>query len=88
MIIYDVRVKSCRVTEPDANGKYRVVFAVDDKKERQKLIDAIDAEWEENKLKFAKFAYQFTYDQGNYFKVSQVFEWEDSIEELNDYISR
>ncbi len=45
-------------------------------------------EWEENKLKFAKFAYQFTYDQGNYFKVSQVFEWENSIKELNNYISR
>jgi len=45
-------------------------------------------EWEENKLKFAKYAYQYTYDQGNYFKVSQVFEWEDSIKELNNYISR
>jgi len=44
-------------------------------------------EWEDNKLKFAKFAYQYTYDRGNYFKVSQVFEWEDTIEKLTDFIS-
>lgn len=45
-------------------------------------------EWEETKLAFAKFAYDYTYDTGNYFKVSQVFEWESSTEELNAYISR
>lgn len=45
-------------------------------------------EWEETKLEFAKFAYDYTYDIGNYFKVSQAFEWEDSTEELNLYISR
>ncbi len=45
-------------------------------------------EWEETKLTFAKFAYDYTYDTGNYFKVSQVFEWEASVEELNAYISR
>ncbi len=44
-------------------------------------------EWEETKLDFAKFAYDFTYDIGNYFKVSQAFEWEDSIEQLNRYIA-
>lgn len=44
-------------------------------------------EWEEGKLAFAKYAYDYTYDPGNYFKVSQVFEWEDSTEELNKYIS-
>ncbi|MCR9181612.1 MAG: DUF4476 domain-containing protein [Flavobacteriaceae bacterium] len=44
-------------------------------------------EWEETKLDFAKFAYDFTYDIGNYFKVSQAFEWEDSTEELNRYIA-
>ena len=31
-------------------------------------------EWEETKLEFAKFAYGYTYDTGNYFKVSQAFE--------------
>lgn len=45
-------------------------------------------EWGENKLKFAKFAYQYTYDRGNYFKVSQVFEWEDNVEKLNEFISK
>tara|TARA_R110002072_G_scaffold301557_2_gene481540 strand:- start:31250 stop:32143 length:894 start_codon:yes stop_codon:yes gene_type:complete len=44
-------------------------------------------EWEETKLDFAKFAYDYTYDIGNYFKVSQAFEWEDSTEELNRYIA-
>ena len=44
-------------------------------------------EWEEAKLTFAKYAYDYTYDTGNYFKVSQVFDWEASTEELNEYIS-
>ncbi|MBL4663537.1 MAG: DUF4476 domain-containing protein [Flavobacteriaceae bacterium] len=44
-------------------------------------------EWEENKLAFAKYAYDYTYDIGDYFKVSQIFEWEASTEELNEYIS-
>jgi hypothetical protein len=42
--------------------------------------------FEENKLEIAKFAYQRTYDIGNYFKVNDVFTFESSIEELNDYI--
>jgi len=45
-------------------------------------------EWEETKLTFAKYAYTYTYDTGNYFKVSQAFEWEASTEELNSYISK
>jgi len=45
-------------------------------------------EWEEAKLDFAKYAYDYTYDTGNYFKVSQVFEWEASTEALNEHISR
>lgn len=40
-------------------------------------------EWEETKLDFAKFAYRYTYDQANYFKVHDAFEWESSIEDLN-----
>ncbi len=44
-------------------------------------------EWEDKKLEFAKYAYHYTYDTGNYFKVAQAFEWESSIEELNEYIS-
>jgi hypothetical protein len=43
-------------------------------------------DFEDTKLEFAKFAYSKTYDQGNYFKVNNAFEFELSIEELNDYI--
>ena len=42
--------------------------------------------FEESKLDFAKFAYDHTYDIGNYFKVNDEFTFETSIEDLNDYI--
>ena len=42
--------------------------------------------FEENKLEIAKFAYDHTYDIGNYFKVNDVFTFETSVEELNTYI--
>ena len=42
--------------------------------------------FEDSKLDMAKFAYSRTYDVGNYFKVNDVFTFESSIEELNDYI--
>ena len=32
-------------------------------------------------------AYGYTYDIGNYFKVSQALDFSSSVEELNDYIS-
>lgn len=44
-------------------------------------------EWEETKLDFAKFAYAYTFDLGNYYKLNDAFEWEDSIEELNMHIN-
>lgn len=44
-------------------------------------------EFENTKLEFAKFAYDHTYDPGNYFKVNEVFDFESSIEELNTFIS-
>ncbi len=43
--------------------------------------------FDDNKLDLAKFAYGYTYDIGNYFKVSQAFDFDSSINELNDYIS-
>jgi len=43
-------------------------------------------EFEDTKLQFAKFAYGYTYDIGNYFKVSQVFDFESSVDELNEFI--
>lgn len=42
--------------------------------------------FEETRLDFAKFAYPFTYDIGNYFKVNDAFTFETSIEELDEYI--
>ena len=42
--------------------------------------------FEDSKLQMAKFAYDHTYDIGNYFKVNDVFTFESSIEELNEYI--
>ncbi|MCD4789676.1 MAG: DUF4476 domain-containing protein [Bacteroidales bacterium] len=43
-------------------------------------------EFEDSRLDFAKYSYARTYDQGNYFKVNDAFEFELSIEELNDFI--
>jgi len=43
-------------------------------------------EFEDSRLEFAKFSYARTYDQGNYFKVNDAFEFEISIEELNEFI--
>lgn len=42
--------------------------------------------FDDSKLTLAKFAYGYTYDYGNYFKVSQALDFESSIEELNAYI--
>lgn len=42
--------------------------------------------FEQTRLDFAKFAYDRTYDIGNYFKVNDAFTFEGSVEELNDYI--
>ncbi len=43
--------------------------------------------FEETKLDFAKYAYNYTYDIGNYFKVNDMFTFESSIDELNSYIN-
>lgn len=43
-------------------------------------------DFEDNKLEFAKYAYTRTYDQGNYFKVNNAFDFESTIEELNQHI--
>lgn len=42
--------------------------------------------FEQTRLDFAKYAYDRTYDVGNYFKVNDAFTFESSTEELNDYI--
>ncbi len=43
--------------------------------------------FEATKLDFAKYAYDYTYDVGNYYKVNDQFTFESSIDELNQYIS-
>jgi hypothetical protein len=42
--------------------------------------------FESTKLEFAKFAYGYTYDLGNYFIVNDAFGFESSVYELDRYI--
>jgi len=51
MIVENIRVKSCRVDEPNDNGAYQIVFAVDDKDDHKALVAMIDNEWKENGAK-------------------------------------
>ncbi|MEN9522044.1 MAG: hypothetical protein RL065_421 [Bacteroidota bacterium] len=44
--------------------------------------------FEASKLDFAKFAYPYTYDQKNYYKVNDAFEFESSIDDLNGAINQ
>ena len=44
--------------------------------------------FENTKLEFAKYAYNYTYDLGNYFKVNDAFQFESSIDDLNRAINR
>lgn len=44
--------------------------------------------FESSRLDFAKYAYKYTYDQGNYFKVNEAFSFDSSIHELNEYIGK
>jgi hypothetical protein len=43
--------------------------------------------FEATKLDFAKFAYGYTYDIGNYFLLNDAFGFESSIDDLNKYIN-
>ncbi len=42
--------------------------------------------YEESKLDYAKFAYEYCLDQGNYYKVNDAFDFELTIDELNEFI--
>lgn len=44
--------------------------------------------FEESRLAFAKYAYGYTTDPKNYFKVNTVFSFDSSKEELNKFVSR
>ena len=43
--------------------------------------------FEQSKLDFAKHAYNKTVDKGNYFKVGEIFTFDASKTELNNFIS-
>jgi len=42
--------------------------------------------FETTRLEYAKYAYRYTYDLGNYYLLNDAFTFESSIEELNDFI--
>jgi hypothetical protein len=42
--------------------------------------------FEDSRLEFAKYAYDFCFDQNNYYNVSQGFSFDSSTEELNSYL--
>lgn len=44
-------------------------------------------DFENSKLEYAKFAYSKTYDIGNYYKLNDAFDFESSIDELNEHIN-
>ena len=43
--------------------------------------------FEDTRLEIAKYAYGYTFDLGNYYKVNDAFDFELTIEELNEYIN-
>jgi hypothetical protein len=52
------------------------------------IIDISDAfDFEDNKLEFAKYAYDRTYDKDNYYQVNKIFDFASNKRELNEYIS-
>jgi Domain of unknown function (DUF4476) len=42
--------------------------------------------FESSKLEYAKYAYDYCWEKNNYFKVNDAFEFESTIEELDEYI--
>lgn len=49
------------------------------------IVELFD--FEEDKLEIAKYAYGSTLDVGNYFRINDAFDFESTIEELDEYIS-
>ncbi len=43
--------------------------------------------FESTRLDFAKYAYKYTYDKNNYYKLNDGFKFESSIDELNEFIN-
>lgn len=44
-------------------------------------------DFEDSKLEYAKFAYNRTFDIGNYYMLNDAFDFESSIDELNEHIN-
>lgn len=44
--------------------------------------------FEDSKLEYAKFAYDYTYDIGNYYMLNDAFTFSSSVDELNRFIER
>ena len=47
----------------------------------------MELDFEDTKLEYAKFAYDKTFDIGNYYKLNDAFDFSSSIDELNEYIN-
>lgn len=45
-------------------------------------------DFEDTKLQFAKYAYDFCFDRNNYWQVNEVFDFNSTTEELNDFIKK
>jgi hypothetical protein len=43
--------------------------------------------FEDTRLQYAKFAYSYAFDQGNYYQLNDAFQFSSSISELDDYIN-
>ena len=51
------------------------------------LVEILELfDFESDKLEIAKFAYAYIYDIENYYEVNNVFDFESSIEELDDFL--
>ncbi len=51
------------------------------------LVEILELfDFESDKLEMAKFAYAYIYDIENYYEVNNVFDFESSIEELDDFL--
>ena len=51
----------------------------------REVMDLFD--YETDRLNYAKFAYDFTYDQGNFYKVNDAFDFESSIRSLEEFLN-
>lgn len=43
-------------------------------------------DFEDTKLEFAKYAYDYAFDKNNYYKINDAFEFELTIDELNEFL--